>query len=155
MPVHYRPLCAADIDQLLELPFDEHESTWSRSALENSLTMGYVSQVASTDNQQGQPTKVVGYAVASYTQDQGDVQNIIITPAYRGQGVGRGLLKCLVIEMRKCGVEEVFLEVRCSNTVAIQLYETMGFVCIQKRRGYYPGVDGVREDALVFSLTRR
>jgi ribosomal-protein-alanine N-acetyltransferase len=49
-------------------------------------------------------------------------------------------------------VTTVFLEVRQSNQVAISLYQSMGFECIQKRRDYYPGVDDVREDAWVFSL---
>ena len=49
-------------------------------------------------------------------------------------------------------MQDVFLEVRPSNTVAIQLYESMGFERIGLRKGYYQAVGG-REDALVYKLT--
>jgi ribosomal-protein-alanine N-acetyltransferase len=42
----------------------------------------------------------------------------------------------------------VFLEVRTSNTPAIALYRSSGFVDLAVRRGYYPARDG-REDALI------
>jgi len=50
------------------------------------------------------------------------------------------------------GAREAFLEARPSNTAAIRLYQSLGFVQIGVRRGYYQAVDG-REDAIV--LKRR
>jgi ribosomal-protein-alanine N-acetyltransferase len=61
-------------------------------------------------------------------------------------------LQALIKGLVSRGAETVFLEVQPSNQVAVNLYQSMGFECIQKRRDYYPGVDGVREDAWVFSL---
>ncbi|HEY5806387.1 MAG TPA: hypothetical protein VIT67_00375, partial [Povalibacter sp.] len=48
-------------------------------------------------------------------------------------------------------MQDVFLEVRPSNAVAIHLYESMRFERIGLRKGYYQAVGG-REDALVYKL---
>jgi ribosomal-protein-alanine N-acetyltransferase len=48
-------------------------------------------------------------------------------------------------------MQDVFLEVRPSNTVAIRLYEHLGFLRVGMRKGYYQATGG-REDALVYKL---
>lgn len=150
-----RALIKDDIDHITEFTLGANESTWSNSALQEvlkaSLEGTYLAKVG-IDEATGQ---VVGYAVASHTFDQADVQNIVVDHCFRGQSLGRKLLQALMADLVDRGVETVFLEVRLSNQVAVNLYRSMGFECIQKRRGYYPGVGGVREDALVFSLKCR
>ncbi|MCX7676553.1 MAG: hypothetical protein N2Z59_04145, partial [Alteraurantiacibacter sp.] len=46
--------------------------------------------------------------------------------------------------------EMMFLEVRPSNTRALNLYLSLGFNEIGQRKGYYPARQG-REDALVLA----
>ena len=140
---------ATDIPSILNMALVEGEPNWSAAVLKDSLGRGYLALVACHDGVEG---KVMAYGVASYLFDQGDVQNVVVAPSWRGRGLGRKVLRSLIDAAALEGVETLFLEVRCSNQVAINLYQSMGFQRIQKRRGYYPGVDGVREDALVFSL---
>ena len=52
-------------------------------------------------------------------------------------GLGRTLIQALVAEARKRGASKVFLEVRADNGSAQHLYETLGFVAIAERIGYY------------------
>ena len=49
-------------------------------------------------------------------------------------------------------MQDVFLEVRPSNLHAIALYQSLGFVEVGRRRGYYQAEVG-REDALVLKLS--
>jgi ribosomal protein S18 acetylase RimI-like enzyme len=70
----------------------------------------------------------------------------------RGRGVGRQMLKLLVERSVQAGMQDVFLEVRPSNLHAIALYQSVGFIEVGRRRGYYQAVDG-REDALVLKLS--
>ena len=153
MTIHYRPMVAADIPILAQLALNigtnSNEPEWSVSAFESALGRGYVALVGLCN----ESNALVGYAVASYVLDHADIQNIVVSNEKRGQGLGKGLLVELMASLKAVNVETVFLEVRQSNLVAIALYESIGFECIQKRRSYYPGVDGVREDALVFSLS--
>ena len=150
--MHIRTLVEDDIDQIMELSLGPVDPAWSKKALEGVLkgiVQGAYLASVGLDEATGQ---VIAYAVASYVSDQGDVQNILVDQSFRGRGLGRQLLQALTDDLVAQGVEAVFLEVRSSNDVAVNLYQSIGFVCIQKRRDYYPGVDGVREDAWVFSL---
>ena len=150
--MHIRALVKDDIDQIMDLSIGPVDPAWSKKALEDVLKGtvegAYLASVG-LDEETGQ---VIAYAVASYVFDQGDVQNILVDQSFRGRGLGRQLLQALTDGLVDQGVETVFLEVRSSNDVAVNLYQSIGFVQIQKRRDYYPGVDGVREDAWVFSL---
>ena len=150
--MHIRTLVEDDIDQIMELSLGPVDPAWSKKALEGVLKGivegAYLASVG-LDEATGQ---VIAYAVASYVSDQGDVQSILVDQSFRGRGLGRQLLQALTDDLVAQGAEAVFLEVRSSNDVAVKLYQSIGFVCIQKRRDYYPGVDGVREDAWVFSL---
>jgi ribosomal-protein-alanine N-acetyltransferase len=60
----------------------------------------------------------------------------------------------LLERARQAGMDDALLEVRPSNTLAIALYQSMGFVEIGRRRGYYQA-DGGREDALVLRFGLR
>ena len=150
---YIRALVKDDIDQIMHFSKGPADPIWSKKALEDVLTGmlkgAYLAKVG-LDEVTGQ---VVAYAVASYVFDQGDILHITVDQSFRGRSLGRQLLQVLVDGLVAQGVGTVFLEVRPSNGAAINLYQSMGFVCIQKRQGYYPGVDGVREDAWVFSLT--
>ena len=150
-----RALREQDIDPISEFSLGASESAWSKSTLQEvlkaSLESTYLVKVG-IDESTG---KVIGYAVASHTYDQADVQQIVVDHDFRGQSLGRKLLQGLMRDLEERGVATVFLDVRPSNEVAVNLYRSMGFECTHQRRDYYPGVGGRREDALVFSLKCR
>ncbi|MBI4543833.1 MAG: ribosomal protein S18-alanine N-acetyltransferase [Gemmatimonadetes bacterium] len=90
--------------------------------------------------------ELVGHAVLWAVTDQGELGNIAVAPAWRGQGIGTRLLVAALASARGRGVHELYLEVRASNARAQQLYERHGFHAVGRRPNYY--VDPV-EDALV------
>jgi ribosomal-protein-alanine N-acetyltransferase len=63
---------------------------------------------------------------------------------YRRLGLGR-----LLLEAGTRGGKNVFLEVRESNSVAVQLYKNAGFIEIARRREYY---DNPAESAIVMRM---
>lgn len=77
---------------------------------------------------------VIGYAGLASGPDEADVQTIGISPACRGRGLGRVLLREL---LAAAGGRTVYLEVRTDNAAAIGLYESEGFARIGLRRRYY------------------
>jgi ribosomal-protein-alanine N-acetyltransferase len=93
--------------------------------------------------------EVVAYAVLWCILDQGELANIAVAPRARGRGHGGRLLDHLVGVARSRGVGRLFLEVRESNDVALNLYDSRGFRRIGARKGYY---ERPREDALVLEL---
>ena len=80
---------------------------------------------------------IVGYAILWCILDQGELTNIAIVPARRGEGLGKALLLQVLGVARERGVQQLFLEVRASNEVAIDLYLRQGFEEVGVRRNYY------------------
>ena len=93
---------------------------------------------------------VLGYCILSMAVDEAHILNICVAPSEQGQGIGRKMLENL-IETARGRAETMFLEVRPSNTVAIALYEKMGFNQIGIRKGYYQAKNG-REDAIMLAM---
>jgi ribosomal-protein-alanine N-acetyltransferase len=81
--------------------------------------------------------------------DEAHLLNVAVSAEKQGQGLGRFLLNQAVACARGLGMESVLLEVRPSNTRALEIYERYGFKQIGRRKGYYPAADGQREDAIV------
>jgi RimJ/RimL family protein N-acetyltransferase len=77
-----------------------------------------------------------------------------ILPAYRGQGLGRRLLREVLSRMFDCGMLRVELEVFSSNLPAIKLYERAGFVT-EGRKRLARVLDGVEDDILVMGILRK
>lgn len=78
---------------------------------------------------------------------EAELLRIAVDPAHRGRGLGRRLLEASQRDLEAEGLVHLFLEVRVSNTAAIQLYRTCGWKPCGRRSGYYP--DG--EDAALYA----
>ncbi len=79
---------------------------------------------------------------------KGHVVSIAVVEEHRKKGIGNVLVEESVngAKLRKC--DEFYLEVRCSNTDAVRLYEKLGFVIRQQLNAYYR--DG--EDAYLMAI---
>ncbi|MCS7145126.1 MAG: ribosomal protein S18-alanine N-acetyltransferase [Nitrososphaerota archaeon] len=79
----------------------------------------------------------------------GHIVSIAVLPEYRGRGIGRALMREVLNALRNVyGCDEVYLEVRVTNTQAINLYHSLGFKVTKVAKSYY--VDG--EDAYVMAI---
>ena len=77
---------------------------------------------------------------------------MIFTELYQGQGLGNFILDSMIGLARDKNVHTIFLEVRPSNKIALDLYLKNGFNEIGQRKNYYPAKGG-REDAAILALT--
>lgn len=89
--------------------------------------------------------KVIGYAIATFLFEDGEILNVAVSPNYRRQGLAKRLLSWLEERAESLNVERLFLEVRVSNDSAKALYVGYGFEKISVRKKYYEN----GEDALV------
>ncbi len=69
----------------------------------------------------------------------------------RGRGLGRTLLLAGLEHLSGLGVATAFLEVAVTNTAAIRLYASVGFIVTGRRKGYYQHA-GVSTDANIMML---
>ena len=68
---------------------------------------------------------------------KGHVVSIAVLDEYRKKGIGKALVEESVIGIKNRNCDEFYLEVRCSNTDAVRLYEKLGFVIRQELNAYY------------------
>jgi len=94
--------------------------------------------------------EVLGYVVAWFVADEGEIANLAVAPEGWGRGIGRALLDAALAEATQRGIESVYLEVRDSNARARHLYQSRGFEEVGRRSKYYRRP---LEDAIVLRRT--
>lgn len=80
---------------------------------------------------------------------RGHVISIAVLPEHQRKGIAKALMEEAMLAMRLLKAKECYLEVRVTNTPAIELYRKLGFETSRSIRSYY--ADG--EDAYV--MTRK
>ena len=143
--ISFREMVATDLDDVLATEFLSYAYPWSRGIFLDCINTGYDCRVMVRGG------NLVGHAVMSVAAGQAHLLNVCIRRDLQGQGLGRLFVRQVIKRAEKLGAEVLFLEVRPSNRVAIELYSSIGFVQIGERKDYYPADLG-REDALVMSL---
>jgi ribosomal-protein-alanine N-acetyltransferase len=88
-----------------------------------------------------------GFLVAFGGSADWELENLAVAQAYRRRGLGRRLVRALLVAARRRGAESIFLEVRESNRTARTLYEAAGFRAAGRRALYYADPP---EDAIVY-----
>lgn len=129
---------AGDISAIAAIERRSFSDPWSERAFRDVLAHARMYFGCVRQDGDGYSTPcVVGYVVAWFAGGQGEIANLAVEETARGQGFGAALLEAALEEARRQGTEEVFLEVRSSNTRARQLYESRGFIEVGRRRRYY------------------
>jgi len=85
----------------------------------------------------GDDNQFLGFYLARSITDFVELLFICVAPAFRMQGIGRHLLQDCLAESKQLGAKSVELEVRESNSRAIELYTANGFFEVGRREGYY------------------
>jgi ribosomal-protein-alanine N-acetyltransferase len=137
-----RPMDPNDLERISRIELASYDYPWSLGNFRDSLHAGYSAWVRETD------CEVIGYYVMMAAAGEAHLLNLTTAPAWRRHGLGRDLLQHCLECARDHHAETLFLEVRASNTAAIALYHSSGFVDIAVRQAYYPAREG-REDALI------
>lgn len=138
------------IDEVLQIEQKVSISPWSRQNFLDSVSSSHLCYAAYLES------RVVGFSIFSCAAGEAELLLLAVDPQYHRQGIAQGLLSEL-LELLSQRAQEVFLEVRESNTQAIALYEMLDFNCIGRRHAYYPagpaknGKAKGREDALIYA----
>lgn len=80
----------------------------------------------------------------------GEIYNIAILADFLRKGIGNALLNRAVDTFKRRKCDAVWLEVRASNSAAIQFYKMNGFIPAAVRKNFYARPT---EDAIVMCLT--
>ncbi|MEI6027512.1 MAG: ribosomal protein S18-alanine N-acetyltransferase [Betaproteobacteria bacterium] len=146
-PRAFRPMVQEDLDRVMEVEVHAYSFPWSRGNFQDSLASGYVAELMESAT-----AALLGYYVAMPGVDELHLLNITVAPDFQRFGLGRVLLDRVEAQAQGRGFDNIWLEVRASNTRARYLYGARGFVEQGVRRGYYPSGGSRREDAVVMQL---
>ena len=142
--INYDYLEEKDIDIVVAIEEESNPVPWTIKNFKDCIEKGYYSLVLKENN------KVIGFAILSVSTEESHLLNIGLTSLKRGRGLGRELLEKMIMAAEVMGSKKIFLEVRISNVIAIDLYKASGFKEIGLRKKYYRLKEG-REDAILMS----
>ena len=122
-----------DVDQVAGIEEATFARPWSRESFRQELTRNAVARylVADEDGQ------ILGYAGAWVILDESHITNIAVREDARWRGLGKRLTTDLLQILSNLGASYATLEVRVSNIRAQNLYKSLGFVSVGKRKRYY------------------
>ena len=132
-----------DIDAVCaieEKAYGEHH--WSKESFFNELS-NELARYYSAFDENG---TLAGYAGSWLILEEAHITNVAVHPDFRRRHIGEALLYSIIKDCMANGVKYITLEVRVSNTPAINLYEKYGFKSLGTRKGYYQNNN---EDALI------
>ncbi len=152
------PMAPADITQVLEIDRLSFPLPWSYASYRHELAenknahffVALRTPRRSWRNWFRAPRGrlVVGFVGYWYILDEAHISTIGVHPRWRGHGIGEQLLVAALKHAIGLGAVEATLEVRASNTAALNLYHKHGFEEVGRRKNYYRDND---EDALLMT----
>lgn len=87
--------------------------------------------------------KPLGVLKYSIIYERMEIDNICVKEEYQNKGIGTKLMSYLVSEAIHNKVVNITLEVRVSNSKAINLYKKFGFREVALRKYYYGDEDAI------------
>lgn len=131
--VSVEPVLAGDLPVIAELEQTAFADPWSPASFESVLEEPAVFFAAA----RSADDSVVGYVVAWFAADEGEIANLAVREPTRRRGIGAALLDAALAEGTRRGAVNMYLEVRESNEAARRLYASRGFEEVGRRRRYY------------------
>lgn len=77
------------------------------------------------------------FAVLQVIAEEAEILTLATHPDARRQGRAKALLATARAEVKRMGGQQIYLDVSDTNTAAIALYESAGYVRFSERRNYY------------------
>lgn len=129
------------IDGIMEIEKDSFAIPWSRGAVEKELSNKFAIYVVAVEK-----GKVLGYGGMWHVVNEGHITNIAVHKDYRRKGIGELIIGKLAEIAEEKEMLGLTLEVRKSNTPALELYKKNGFKLEGIRPEYY---EDNKEDAYI------
>lgn len=142
MDVSVSKMVVGDLDEVMAIENVSFPLPWPRNffveELAKSLTRAYTAR-------KKDDRTLIGYCVNTLVLDELHILNVAAHPQFRRMGISKRLIKHSIETNTE--VRVAFLEVRENNAPAKNLYFSLGFKVIGRRKAYYDN----GEDALTMA----
>jgi len=135
------PLDIEHIDGVLVVDSLSFNIPWSKQSFLEEVHNELAKYVVAINDKM-----VVGYAGVWIIAGEGQITNVAVHPGFRGTGIAGRMLEAIIDICKAAKVTGITLEVRKSNTSAINLYKKYGFKEEGIRKKFYSDNN---EDALI------
>ena len=144
-----RLLNNVDLNQMMDIERQVMNTPWSASVMRDTFSAAH-NKTYGMENPSGE---LIAFGIISVVFDEAELLSMAVSPKCQRQGYGFKLLQFLIKHAKKAKARVLYLEVRQSNTNAIDLYRKLDFSVHGLRKGYYPAKDDrEREDAILMKL---
>ncbi len=133
LPLTLRQMETADLPQVVAIERASFTLPWSEGSFRSDLTSNTAARLVVAE----QEGRVIGYVGYWMIVDEAHISTLAVAPDDRRRGIGRTLLRAAWISARAEGAQQMTLEVRASNHAAQDLYRSLGFSEVGRRRRYY------------------
>jgi [ribosomal protein S18]-alanine N-acetyltransferase len=146
--MRFRPMQVTDLATVLDNEQRAYQFPWTEGNFTDCLSARHECWVMTLN------ADIAGHGILALGPGEAHLLNVCVRRDRQGCGYGRALVRHMLARARSRGADMVFLEVRPSNVVAVNLYRSLGFNEIGRRMNYYPTQTG-HEDAEVMGLDLR
>lgn len=137
-----------DLDKVMVIERTSFESPWTK----NNFFDEFKNSDLSTQLVMELDNRIIAFAIVWIIIDECHLANIAVHPDCRRMGVAEILLNKVISIAREKNCKKIMLEVRKSNTPAIQLYNKYRFEKVGVRKNYYHDGFMLQEDAVLMDL---
>ena len=130
-----------NVNEILSLYAQDFADGWNKNMLDSAFDGGRFLCLGAFLND-----VLVGVITLSLSIDDADIEGIVTKKEFRNKGVASLLFDSAKDILSEKGIQKILLEVRESNTPAINFYKKKGFNLVSVRRRYYSD----DENALIF-----
>ena len=139
LQVRIRKGTSTDVDRIVDIERSWHHlSHWSvdsyhRLISDDHFTSSYVAEVI----QDPGPVTIVGFIIFHIASDASEIYTIAVESEHARSGIGKQLMNAAIEDSEQRKARKVVLEVRKSNSPAINFYLGLHFQIVGERRNYY------------------
>lgn len=137
------PMSEEHIKEIAELEKISFSVPWSENGLRAELSNENAHFLTAVSD-----GKVLGYIGIHEICGEAYITNVAVFPEYRRLGIGETLIDSATIGAKLRNCEFISLEVRISNTPAIELYKKEGYNIVGQRKNFY---SNPTEDAYIMT----
>ncbi|MFZ9120912.1 MAG: ribosomal protein S18-alanine N-acetyltransferase [Methylophilaceae bacterium] len=135
----------SDLKNILLIESQNKVALWSLKNFQESLTAKDYFKVMRFNDE------TVAFIIAKVMNHECEILNLGVEISMRKKKLASKLLNNLIDFSKARNIKQIFLEVRVSNTAAVNLYDKFKFNEIGCRPNYYITENG-REDALIMGV---
>lgn len=142
---HIDLIYPADLPQLLVIEKESFLAPWTEGMFIGEINNPRSQCLCVRVQCQGKNV-IAAYIIFWLGPGEVHLHNLAVKKEFRRQHLATNLLDIMKEIAKKAAIDAITLEVRPSNTAAIELYRKRGFVVKGRRPNYYPET---KEDALI------